>query len=271
MNETDTRGFFGALDSSMDAQLNYGNWIRRRILILLGACTLGAGLLVFLPIGPYRIVSVALFLVLLVSLLFPLYAYAMFSQRGGRFQERVYDLIIANLGAVGRGTILDIGSGNGVLAVKAALHNREADVIGVDYWGADWEYSKRVCNENARLARVHERVHFQKGDAATLEFPPNTFDGAISNLTFHEVRSVADKRAVLQEALRVVKTGGSFAFVDYFYEPKYYGEGSAFDGFLDSLGLAQLEYKPLHEMMAVPLLLRHPRILGRVGLMIGRK
>ena len=82
---------------------------------------------------------------------------------------------------------------------------------------------------------------------------------------------MADKRAVVQEALRVVKTGGSFAFVDYFYEPKYYGDGSAFDGFLHSLGLAQFEYKPLHEMMAVPLLLRHPRILGRVGLMIGRK
>ena len=255
----------------MEAQLNYGNWVRRRILIVLGACALGAGILVFLPIGLYRIFTASLFIILLVSFLFPLYAYAMFSQKGGRFQEKVYDLVIRNLGAVGNGTILDIGSGNGVLAVKAAQQNREAEVIGVDYWGAAWEYSQGVCEENARVAKVNDRVHFQKGDAAALDFPAGTFDGAISNLTFHEVRSAADKRAVLQEALRVVKAGGAFAFVDYFYEPKYYGESSALEGFLKNLGLSQFEYKPLQAMIPVPLLLRHPKIFGKVGMISGRK
>jgi len=78
----------------------------------------------------------------------------MFSQKGGRFQERVYRLLIQSLGDKGQGKILDIGSGNGVLAVELALQNSEAEVTGMDYWGADWEYSKSACENNARIARA---------------------------------------------------------------------------------------------------------------------
>ena len=195
----------------------------------------------------------------------------MFSQAGGKFQERTYHLILQNLGTNGNSKILDIGSGNGVLAVKAAQQNAEAEVTGVDYWGSDWEYSKGVCEQNARIAGVSDRVHFQKGDAAALDFATGTFDGAISNLTFHEVRSIADKREVVREALRVVKPGGRFAFVDYFYATKYYGKASGFEEYLQGLKLSQFEYKPLRDMMAIPTLLRHPKILGKVGIIFGRK
>ena len=255
----------------METQLNYGNWIRRRVLLILGGCTLGTGLLILLPVGILRIIPALLFVIFLVSFFIPFYAYVMFSQKGGKFQEKLYDLILQNLGAKGKSSIVDIGCGNGVLSVKAALKFAEAQVTGVDYWGADWEYSKGVCQENARGAGVGERVRFQKGDAATLEFASGTFDAAMSNLTFHEVRSVADKRNVLQEALRVIKPGGTFAFIDYFYEPKYYGESAEFEKYLKDLGLSQAEVKPLHALLRMPWLLRHPKILGKVGLVSGRK
>lgn len=256
----------------METQLDYGNWIRKKNLLILGVCTLGAGVLSFIPLGfLYRLTVMILFVIMLVSFLFPLYAYVMFSQQGGRFQERVYNLIIQSLGDKVKGKVLDIGSGNGVLAVKLAQQHGEAEVVGIDYWGKDWEYSKGACEKNARAAKVEDRVHFQKSDAAALEFASETFDGAISNLTFHEVQSVADKRAVVREALRVVKPGGTFAFVDYFYDAKYYGSASEFESYLRGLNLSQFEYKPLQGMMAIPMLLRHPRILGRVGIICGRK
>jgi len=255
----------------MTAQLNYGNWIRRRKLVILGVSTLSAGLLIFLPIGLYRIIPAFLFIIFLLSFLLPLNAYVMFSQAGGKFQERIYHLILQNLGTNGKSKILDIGSGNGVLAIKAAQQNAEAEVTGVDYWGSDWEYSKGVCKQNARIAGVSDRVHFQKGDAAALEFANDTFDGAISNLTFHEVRSVADKREVVQEALRVIKPGGRFAFVDYFFDPKFYGKASEFEEHLKVLKLSQFEYKMLRDVMTIPMLLKHPKILGKVGIIYGRK
>jgi len=170
-----------------------------------------------------------------------------------------------------KGRILDIGSGNGVLAVKLVLQNKEVDVVGIDYWGKDWEYSKSVCEKNAWNARVENRVHFQKGDAARLDFAGETFDGAISNLTFHEVRSAADKRDVFREALRVVKPGGAFAFIDYFDDAKYYGEKSGFEKFLTDLNLAYFEYQPIRDRIAIPTILNHPRILGKVGIIYGRK
>jgi ubiquinone/menaquinone biosynthesis C-methylase UbiE len=141
----------------------------------------------------------------------------------------------------------------------------------VDYWGKDWEYSKGVCEKNARIGKVDSRVHFQKGDAAALEFEQATFDGAVSNLTFHEVKSVPDKRVVLGEALRVIKPGGRFSFVDYFYEAKHYGKTLGFEEYLNGLKLAQFEYRPLWDVMALPILLKHPKILGKVGIIYGVK
>ncbi|MCB9134482.1 MAG: class I SAM-dependent methyltransferase [Anaerolineales bacterium] len=253
-------------------QLNYGNWIRKKLLIILGISTLSLGGLTGLPFGPiYRLMMAILFGITFLSFLFPLYAYYMFSQKGGRFQEKVYNLIIERLDVPGKSHILDIGSGNGVLAVQLAQQLPEAQVTGMDYWGLNWEYSKSVCEENARKGGVATRVHFQKGDAAQLEFADATFYGAISNLTFHEVQSAADKREVVREALRVIKPGGRFAFVDYFYETKYYGNPTEFEAFLKGLNLAQFEYKPLRDLLTLPVLLRHPKILGKVGMIYGTK
>ena len=260
------------MTTNVEAQLEYGNWIRRRNLLILGFCALGTGALIFLPLGPlYRLVMAALFTVILLSFLFPLYAYVMFSQKGGRFQEKVYQLIIQSLGADVRGRFLDIGSGNGVLAVTLAQQHGGVEVVGIDDWGKDWEYSRSACEKNAQAANVQDRVHFQKGDAAKLDFDSGTFDGAISNLTFHEVKSVADKKCLVQEALRVVKEGGSFAFVDYFRDEKYYGEMPEFTRFLQGLSLAHFECKPLRERMEMPRLLDHPRILGKAAIIYGRK
>ena len=144
-------------------------------------------------------------------------------------------------------------------------------MVGIDSWGKDWEYSKNVCEENARLGGVEGRVRFQKGDAARLEFADDAFDGAVSNLTFHEVRSITDKKLVLQEALRVVKPGAGFAFVDYFYEAEHYGADLDLEGFLRGLSLTQYECVPLGKMIKVPVVLRHPRALGKVGIIFGKK
>lgn len=256
----------------METQLEYGNWIRVKNLLILGSCTLGLGVLIFVPLDfLYRLIVATLFFITMISFLFPLYAYAMFSQHGGRLQEKVYNLIILSLGADVTGRVIDIGAGNGVLAVKLAQQHSTAEVVGIDDWGRDWEYSQHVCEKNAQAAHVADRVRFQIGDAAALGFADDTFDGAVSNLTFHEVQSVADKRTVVQEALRVVKPGGSFAFVDYFYDAKYYGETAEFERYLKGLNLSQFDFKPLQGMMPLPLILRHPKILGKVGVIYGRK
>ena len=253
-------------------QLDYGNWVRKKNLLILGLCTLGMGALIFISPGlVYQVGATILFVVVLITFLFPLYAYIMFSQNGGKLQEKIYNLAIQHLGKGLTGKFIDIGSGNGVLAIKLAQQHENIEVIGIDYWGKDWEYSKSICEKNAQRVKVQNRVDFQKGDAASLDFADNTFDGAISNLTFHEVKSVADKKLVLQEALRVVKLGGSFSFVDYFFDEKYYGKESQFEQFLKGLNLEHCERRRLQDVIALPAMLKHPKILGKVGIIFGNK
>jgi SAM-dependent methyltransferase len=253
-------------------QLNYGNWVRKKNLVILGVCALGMGALIFIPLGlVYRVIVSILFTSILISFLFPLYAYIMFSQKAGKLQEKIYNIIIQYLGKDLKGKFIDIGAGNGVLAVTLAQKHENIEITGIDYWGEDWEYSKNICEKNAQMVKVESYVHFQKGDAALLDFDDNTFDGAISNLTFHEVKSVTDKKLVIQEALRVVKLGGSFSFVDYFFDEKYYGTESGFEQFLKGLNLTHFEHKHLQDVIALPAMLRHPKILGKVGIIFGKK
>jgi ubiquinone/menaquinone biosynthesis C-methylase UbiE len=139
----------------------------------------------------------------------------MFSPRGGNMQQKFYDLILEHVEKNSTGKVLDIGTGNGILVIKAAMRYPAAQVTGVDMWGTDWEYSKSICAQNARIARVVERIEFKKGDAASLNYADETFDIVVSNLTFHEVKLVKHKSDVMRDALRLVKPGGSFAFIDY--------------------------------------------------------
>ena len=44
-----------------------------------------------------------------------------------------------------------------------------------------------------------------------------------------------------------------------------------FENFLRSLNLSHFEIKPLREIMELPMLLRHPKILGQAGIVYGRK
>jgi ubiquinone/menaquinone biosynthesis C-methylase UbiE len=252
--------------------ITYGNWIRKKVLLVLGSGLLIAGILFFLSSNVYlQIVTGLLFVILLISFSFPLYAYYAFSPRGGNLQEKVYTLIVDRLGQSTPENALDIGTGNGVLTLKLAQKYPTAQVVGMDYWGKNWEYSQSICEANARTVGVSDRVRFVKGDAASLEFNDAAFAAVVSNLTFHEVKSAPQKREVVREALRVLQPSGQFAFVDYFYDSQYYGQPAEFETFLHSLGLAQIEFKRLSQMLPLPRLLRHPKIFGKVGIIYGQK
>ena len=96
--------------------------------------------------------------------------------------------------------------------------------MGIDYWGEQWEYSKKVCEKNAEIEGVAERVTFQKASAAALPFDGDSMDVVVSNLVFYEVGGVKDKKELIREALRVVKKGGKFVLQDLFLWKQIYGE-----------------------------------------------
>ena len=218
----------------------------------------------------YRPVFAAFAVFLLIFSYF-LYARYEFSPAGGNVQEKILRMVFSRLGWNGKGRALDIGCGNGPLAIRLAQEHPEALITGIDYWGARWDYSQNACVRNARVVGVGERVSFQRASASKLPFEDGCFDAAVSNLVFHEVGDTKDKGEVIREALRVVRKGGSFAFQDLFLLKAVYGETDGLLATIRSWGVSRVELVKTCDAPFIPKALRLPFMVGRIGIVWGEK
>lgn len=175
--------------------------------------------------------------------------------------------------ADGSGLILDIGCGAAALTNRVAKTYPNARLLGVDYWGAEWSYAREQCVKNASVEGVADRVAFQKGNAAKLDFDDASFDGAVSNFVFHEVRTARDKRDVVREALRVIKPGGAFAFQDMFGQKQVYGDMEVFIRALQEEGMVrEIHYiRNIEKQAAIPAFVTAPWMIRDAGLIYGIK
>jgi len=250
----------------MGEKAEYGNWVSKRIIFLSGFSGF-----VFLGLGlKFWVLLVPAFLFLLVSVYF-LYVRYQFSPQGGNVQDRIWTLVLANLDWDGEGRALDIGCGNGPLTIKLAQKYPKAQIVGIDYWGKNWEYSKNACERNAMIEGVSERVAFQKASALSLPFDDGYFDVAVSNFVFHMVGHAKDKRGVIREALRVVKMGGAFSFQDEFLFKQLFGDIDDLIETIKSWGISKVEFVRTLDADFVPRALKLPFILGAIGLIRGQK
>jgi SAM-dependent methyltransferase len=246
---------------------DYGNWVSAKLVYIPGAIALL--FLGFSIVLPVLVIGAVIFF-----LPFVYFAYARhrFSTGGGNIQTKVQDLLLDHVtGWDGAGEVLDIGCGNGPLTIEIAKRYPQAEAIGIDYWGTAWEYSKSVCDRNAEIEGVAGRVAFQRASASSLPFDDEAFGLVVSNLVFHEVRNVRDKKTLIKEALRVVKNGGWFVFQDLFLWKRVYGE---VDDLLETIrgwGIERVELVDTSDSDFIPKALKLPFMLGTVGILYGRK
>ncbi len=245
----------------------YGNWVSTRLVFapLLLAIIFG-GFSFLLPV--LAIVAVVLFL----CFLYFAYARYLFSSRGENIQVRIQDLVLDHLtGWDGAGKVLDIGCGNGPLTIRIAKRFPRAEAVGIDYWGKAWEYSKSVCDRNAEIEGVADRLAFKRASAASLPFDNGAFDVVVSNMVFHEVRNVRDKKELIKEALRVLKNGGYFVFQDLFLWKQVYGEVDNLLETIKSWGSGTVEFVNTSQSDFIPKALKLPFMLGTAGILHGMK
>lgn len=246
---------------------DYGSWVPSRLILVPGVLSLLFGGLAFL-LPVLAVVAVFFFL----CFLYFAYARYLFSPRGGNIQVKVQELVLDHMiGWDGIGRVLDIGCGNGALTIQVTKRYPQAEAIGIDYWGAAWEYSRGVCDRNAAIEGVAERVTFERASASSLPFGDEVFDVVVSNLVFHEVRDVRDKSELVKEALRVVKKGGWFVFQDLFLWKQVYGEVDELLEEVRSWGIETVEVVDTSDSGFIPKALKLPFMLGTVGILYGRK
>lgn len=244
----------------------YGNWVSKRLLYVTG--TLG---LVFLGFSFLLPILIILALFFILAFVYFVYARLKFSPTGGNLQENIRNLVSAYLEWDGHGQALDIGCGNGPLAIELAKKYTESKVTGIDYWGGAWDYSQNICEKNAELEGVSKKVTFQKASASRLPFNDESFDAVVSNFVFHEVVDTKDKRDIIKEALRVVKKGGVFSFQDLFLVKKIYGEMDDLLEEIKSWGVESVEFVRTNNLDFIPWALKLPFMVGEIGIIYGKK
>ena len=109
-------------------------------------------------------------------------------------ETKVANDIVAKMG---RGTILDLGSGPGYLSIEIAKRSPSLQVYGIDL-------SRQMVKIARRHARRVDNARFVFGNAAKLPFKDNSIDLVISTGASHHWKT---PRLVLNECYRVLKTG----------------------------------------------------------------
>ena len=227
----------------MNKNVNYGNWVPEKMLALCYVAAAVLGIAAYVT-GPVLHLAIPTWI-----------------------------LGVDHLEWDGEGTLLDIGCGAAALTIRCAKAFPKAKLVGMDYWGAEWNYAKEQCEANAKAEGVADRITFHKGDAAHLEDPDETFDATVSNFVFHEVRSAKDKRDVVREALRIVKKGGAFSFQDMFSQKALYGDMEEFVEELKKEGITEIHYIGNLEKKLdfIPGYAAAPWMISGMGILYGRK
>jgi len=256
----------------LKTKAKYKTWIRIYKLIIFLVISLILLLITLLPVNLYLRVLSGIFALPFIYIAFILsYSVYQFAAFGGNYQSKIHNLIVTKVNWDGKGKILDIGTGSGSLIIKLAKTFPKSFLTGVDYWGGNWEYSKSQCQQNAKIEGVSDRIDFLKASAAELPFTDNEFDTIVSCLTFHEVKDRENKTEVIKEALRVLKPGGKFVFLDLFMDEKIFGDEKELLNVLKKQGVSELNSYKLTEEMKLPKLVLNKKVLGNAMILSGRK
>jgi ubiquinone/menaquinone biosynthesis C-methylase UbiE len=249
---------------------NYSNWVpRRMIMVLLILFCIFCALSILINIGIIRGILIAVSVVFGALSVYMIYAYWLFGENDGELQKQLCNALLDRLDWDGRGKALDIGTGSGRVAIYLAKKYPSAYCVGIDYWGNPWTYSRDICDRNAEIEGVADRVTFQRASAVNLPFKDGEYDLVMSNFVFHSVR-VVNKLSLLNEALRVLKPGGSFAFQDLFNK-QFYGDMDIFYKELQSWGLKEFRLVDSSDFVYIPLALRVEHMVGNAKILYGVK
>lgn len=133
----------------------------------------------------------------------------------GKFRHR--DRMLNMVEWKGNESVLDIGTGRGLMMIGAARKLSTGKAVGIDIWSTkDLSGNARAKTlRNAEIEGVANKVEVQNGDAAAMKFPDGSFDVVFSNLCIHNIPTREGRDKACREILRVLKPGGKAIISDF--------------------------------------------------------
>jgi cyclopropane fatty-acyl-phospholipid synthase-like methyltransferase len=144
-------------------------------------------------------------------------AYARF----GKFRHRERILDLARLG--GGETVLDVGTGRGLLAIGAARRLSGGRAVGIDIFQKSDLSGNALERSLANVAAegVGARCEIRHEDARTLALGDGSVDVVVSNLCLHNIHPRLERERALAEIARVIKPGGRAVLSDFVNTRQY--------------------------------------------------
>ena len=253
---------------------DYGSWMSNPVFYMIGGLLALSVVLAVLSFAAFHLPWLGITFGILAVFFLALLCWCAWIRKqyafgGGGMMERTHQILLSHLDFNGKGTLLDVGCGSGALSIRAAITWPDAQITGIDYWGATFDYGQTMCEKNASSEGVADRCTFRHGDANKLDFPNESFDAVVSNYVYHNIVG-ADKRALLRETLRVLKPGGVFALNDDM-KPRMYGDMEEFARELRAAGFREVRLVDT----ATEIFGSHRRaammMLGGSQMLVGRK
>ena len=163
---------------------NYGSWMSNPVFYVAGVLLALSAVLAALSFTAFHITALGVAFVIVAVILLALLLWCAWIRRqyafgGGGMMDRTHMVVLSHLDFDGQGQLLEVGCGSGPLSIRAALTWPEANVTGIDYWGADFGYNQAMCEKNAESEGVGSRCVFRHGDAKKLDFPDESFDAVV--------------------------------------------------------------------------------------------
>jgi arsenite methyltransferase len=203
--------------------INYGvdgpNFIRG---LVIGTVSLGllASLLILFPFNGFtRAVAIICctgsFLCMLEAFLMGLYA------KKGKFTHR--DRMLSLIDWQGTESVLDVGSGLGLLLIGAAKRLSSGQAIGIDIWNKD-DLTHNSLDQaliNAEQEEVGNKVRIKNETIVQTSFQAAYFDVILSNLCLHNISDRQQRQQACQEICRLLKPGGVALISDFTHTKEY--------------------------------------------------
>lgn len=144
-------------------------------------------------------------------------AYALF----GKFRHR--DRLLALASWRGDESVLDVGTGRGLLMIGAAKRLTTGRAVGIDIWNAEdlsGNGAERT-RDNIRLEGVEKNTELKTEDARTMSFADASFDLVVSNLALHNIGDAPGRAQACREIARVLRPGGRALISDFRHTADY--------------------------------------------------
>jgi arsenite methyltransferase len=139
----------------------------------------------------------------------------------GKFRHR--DRMLSMVRWTGAETVLDVGTGQGLLMIGAAKKLTTGRAFGIDIWSAKDLSGNRPegAIRNAELEGVAGKIEVRSEDATKMTFPDASFDVVLTNLCIHNIPTREGRGKACREIVRVLRPGGVALISDFIHLGEY--------------------------------------------------